>query len=74
MPAAAGPPLAEALRAEGAAGDVEELAAALAAEHPMWNFPAWRRDGDAALTCDGEYSPRNPMSPFFNQVPLALLQ
>jgi hypothetical protein len=69
---AARPVAAEALRQLGAAGDIDELADALTEDHPMWDLPQWERDAEGNLVCDGEYSPRNPHSPFYNRVPVAL--
>lgn len=49
-----------ALRAVGAAGDVEGLVEALAG----WGGPGqWYQDG-GVLVCDSEWSPRNPQLPY----------
>ena len=69
---AARPIVAEALRRLGATGDVDELADALTEDHPMWDLPRWHPDAEGNLLCDGEYSPRNPESPFYNGVRVAL--
>ena len=51
----------DAIRHLTAATGSRELTDLLIEDHPMWDAPAWRRDGDL-LVCDGEDSPRNPRS------------
>lgn len=65
--------VAEALREVGARGDIDELAAALTEDNPMWNLPRWQTDDAGNLVCDGEYSPRNSQGPFYNGVPMSLV-